>query len=339
MWIGQTIILVENIVSEELEEKNPISGAKDPFLDEEDEDVILKVRMKIYDVFMGNWQRLLYLLGVFLVGTLVYGLYESAVESAIQENSGRLAKSSTQSFQPKNKILADFPSLNQDFQRAVKEFQSMKQNNNDIMKSIQLQMKARDINEELYLSRSVFFSLDALIPNAVFIKPFAYDRATFYSTSHLGNAINNAAPSLMELSQIREMAILLADEVEKIEGPTKVFGYIKLGQTWIELKEYDAAITAFDSALKVSQTELQEWMITSQISQVYLQKGEMEKGISLLQSFVSKKPAGNFFAEYGNYHVALLQESSGDKEGAKSTLSKCTPTRFVEEYQQLQDRL
>jgi len=322
-------------MSEEKDEKPVLN---DPFMDEEEEDVILKTQMKFYDLFMGNWKKLLYLLGAFLIGTLVYGLYESSQQEALRGNSSRLAKS-TEAYVEKNKTLSNFASLNADFQRAVDEVEKSQTDPSKIMESIQLQMKAREMNEELYFSRSLFYSLDALFPAASFVKPYAFDRASFYSTSQLGTSLSNEEPSLMNISSLRDIAVTLSETVEKLEGETKVFGYIKLGQIWKKVKELDASINAFETARTLETSPTQSWVITSQLSQVYMEKGDAEKGLAILKEYVQSSVKTDFFAEYAHLHLAMIQESLGDQEAAKATLSSITPTRFVEEFQQLRDRL
>ncbi|MAA79292.1 MAG: hypothetical protein CL916_08530 [Deltaproteobacteria bacterium] len=321
-----------------MSEENDKPVLNDPFLDEEEEDVILKTQMKIYDLFMGNWQKLLYVLGAFLLGTLVYGLYESSQEETLRSNSSLLAKAS-ESLSEKNNTLANFISLDADFRRAVDQVEESQTDPNKIMESIQLQMKAREMNEELYFARTLFFSIDAVFPSASFVKPYPFDRASFYATSELGNALNNEELSLMRISALREIAVSLSDTVEKLEGETKVFGYLKLGQIWRTVKELDASINAFETAKTLPLTPTQKWLVASQLSQVYLEKGEKEKGISVLQEFTQSNDKQDFFVEYGHLHLAILQDSLGDKESAKNTLSNITPTRFVEEYQLLLDRL
>ena len=321
-----------------MSEENDKPVLNDPFLDEEEEDVILKTQMKIYDLFMGNWQKLVYVLGAFLIGTLVYGLYESSQEEKLRSNSANLAKAS-ELLTEKNNTLANFISLNNDFQRAVDQVEESQTDPNKIMESIQLQMKAREMNEELYFSRTLFFSIDAVFPSASFVKPYAFDRASFYSTSQLGNALNNEDLSLMRLSSLRDIAVSLSDTVDKLEGETKVFGYIKLGQIWRTVKELDASINAFETAKTLSLTPTQKWLVTSQLAQVYLEKGEQDRGLSILQEFTQSNDKQDFFVEYAHLHLAILQDSLGDKESAKSTLSSITPTRFIEEFQLLLDRL
>ena len=321
-----------------MSEENDKPVLNDPFLDEEEEDVILKTQMKIYDLFMGNWQKLLYLLGAFLLGTLVFGLYESSQEEKLRSNSAALAKAS-ESLDEKNDVLANFISLNADFQRAVDQVEESQTDPNKLMESIQLQMKAREMNEELYFSRTLFFSIDAIFPSASFVKPYPFDRASFYATSQLGNALNSEELSLMRISSLREVAVSLSDAVDSLEGDTKVFGYIKLGQLWRKVKELDASINAFETAKTLSLTSTQKWLVTSQLAQIYLEKGEQDKGLSLLQEFIQSNDTNDFFVEYARLQLAIIQESMGDKESAKSTLSVNTPTRFVEEYQMLLDRL
>ena len=321
-----------------MSEENEKPEINDPFLDEEEEDVILKTQMKIYDLFMGNWQKLVYILGAFLLGTLVYGLYESSQEEKLRSNSASLAKAS-ESFTEKNDTLANFISLNADFQRAVDQVEEKQTDPSKIMEAIQLQMKAREMNEELYFSRTLFFSIDAVFPSASFVKPYAFDRASFYSTSQLGNALNNEDLSLMRISSLREVAVSLSETVDKLEGETKIYGYIKLGQIWRKVKELDASINAFETARSLSLSSTQKWLVTSQLAQVYLEKGESEKGLSLLQEYTQSNDKQDFFVEYAHLQLAILQDSMGDKESAKTTLTSVTPTRFVEEYQLLLDRL
>jgi predicted negative regulator of RcsB-dependent stress response len=327
-------------VSEEKEKlDNEEAVLDDPFMDEEEEDIILKTQMKVYDLFMGNWKKLVYIMVTFLIGTLVYGLYESSQEEALRKNSSMLAKSTTSSFISKNKSLANFASLNQDFQRALEEAQKSQSDPNKIMESIQLQMKAREMSEELYISRALFYGLDSILLQATFIKPYDFDRASFYSTSHVGNALSHEKPTLMNLTELRDSAVQLSDTVEKLEGETKIFGYLKLSQLWRSIEEKDAAINALNTALQLKLTPTQEWMVSSQLSQVYLEKGEVEKGMTLLQDYISKMPADDFFVEYANYNLAMLHELKGDAEAAKNVLTSITPVRFVEEYQQMIDRL
>lgn len=322
-------------MSEEKDEK-PI--VDDPFMDEEEEDVILKTQMKVYDLFMGNWQKLLYVLGAFLIGTLVYGLYESSQQEALRANSARLAKT-TDTFVEKNKTLANFASLNTDFQRAVDKIEKTQTDPSKMMESIELQMKAREMNEDLYFSRSVFFSIDAIFPAASFVKPYAFDRASFYASSQLGNSLNDEEPSLMSLASFRDVAVALSDTVEKLEGETQVVGYIRLGQIWRKVKEFDASINAFETARSLKNTPTQTWIITSQLAQVYIEKGDVEKGVALIKEYTQSTAKTEFFAEYAHLQLAIMQESLGDVEGAKTTLASVTPTRFRDEYQQFLDRL
>ena len=46
---------------DKIKEEEDKSILEDPFDDEEDEDIILKTQMKIYDLFMGNWKKLVYI--------------------------------------------------------------------------------------------------------------------------------------------------------------------------------------------------------------------------------------------------------------------------------------
>ena len=336
-----------------MSEENDKPVLNDPFLDEEEEDVILKTQMKIYDLFMGNWQKLLYVLGIFLIGTLVYGLYESSQEEKLRANSSALAKAS-EFLGEKNDDLANFASLIEDARpiaplvKKIDELRKEAIQKNDPSKEMEaykviMELEKipnwRAIWDEYQRVSSTIGQIDYIFPSASFVKPYSSDRADFYSTSQLGNALNSEELSLMRLSSLREVAVSLSEAVDSLEGETKAFGYIKLGQIWRKVKELDASINAFETAKTLPLSQIQKWLVTSQLAQVYLEKGEKDKGLSLLQEFIASNDASDFFVEYARLQLAILQDSMGDKESAKTTLSSITPTRFVEEYQMLLDRL
>ena len=51
-----------------------------PEFDENEEDIILKTQLKVYDVVMKYWQRMLMVLGVILLGVLIQGTYANHIQ-------------------------------------------------------------------------------------------------------------------------------------------------------------------------------------------------------------------------------------------------------------------
>ena len=80
-------------------------------------------------------------------------------------------------------------------------------------------------------------------------------------------------------------------------------------------------------------------MVRSVLSQVKLAGEKHDEAIAVLDAYIQKYPATNFFVEYAIYNKAILQESKGDKEASLQTLDTVVGTRFVEEIAALRNRL
>jgi len=303
----------------------------DPFEDEE-EDIILKTRMKLYDLFMGNWRKLLYGLGGILIGTLAYGLYESAQEEALQRNSKRLAVALDPGLQQKNQPLLNYSSLYLDYMRLV---EVSKTNN----MSFAQRNKLSEMSVELRDSITLMSDLDSAFPLATFLQPNPVGRSILYANSYVGKALTTTTPSMKEVSEKRNAAADLESVIEELEGATKIYGYVQLALLWTEVNEDTAAVNALETALSLELNETQEWMVRSVLSQVKLAGEKHDEAIAVLDAYIQKYPATNFFVEYAIYNKAMLQESKGDKEASLQTLDTIVGTRFVEEIAALRNRL
>ena len=61
----------------EAAENHPDPNDFAPDFGDDEQDVIFRSQMKVYELFMANWKRLLTIALIFLVGVLIYGLMEN----------------------------------------------------------------------------------------------------------------------------------------------------------------------------------------------------------------------------------------------------------------------
>ena len=61
-----------------------------PEFDDNDEDVLFQIQMKVYNVFMAHWKNLLGISVIFLLGVLVQGLYADHKQQEQRQAHGEL---------------------------------------------------------------------------------------------------------------------------------------------------------------------------------------------------------------------------------------------------------
>jgi len=199
--------------------------------------------------------------------------------------------------------------------------------------------KLSEMSVELRDSITLMSDLDSAFPLATFLQPNPVGRSILYANSYVGKALTTTTPSMKEVSEKRNAAADLESVIEELEGATKIYGYVQLALLWTEVNEDTAAVNALETALSLEPNETQEWMVRSVLSQVKLAGEKHDEAIAVLDAYIQKYPATNFFVEYAIYNKAMLQESKGDKEASLQTLDTIVGTRFVEEIAALRNRL
>ena len=180
------------------------------------------------------------------------------------------------------------------------------------------------VQREFQKYDSLMSNLDLVNPMAVILQPDFVSRAQLYSNLEGSDkSLSITAPSLREQEEIRKAAVGLSKNMEQLSGSSAYVGYLKLAVLWEKLNENNAAQTTLNNALKVADSDIQEWTARSRIEFAYKSK-EDDKAIESLRAFVTPQRADTFLVEYAHLSIALIYESMGKTEEAK-TSSFCYP--------------
>ena len=302
--------------------------------EEEEKDLLFRLQMRVYDVFMRHWKKMLGVSIAFLSVVLVYSLWNDYVENTQREQASITFDIKRQFIEQRGLLHEKATNVERSgnrYSKAVNKYQELIAekkadglSDEDLLADTTLNQLSREVDRQSrqYNQEARFFSvMDRLNPLLFLVQPQSVDRYHLLAKMNFPRELY--APLEANSGQAAEEFLVMAkkfeDHAKESSGAAAFLAWLEAAEAWRLAGEPDVVIRTLNEAEAVANNETFQWVVLSLKANHYASQGEVDKSIELFSEFAANNEG--YFAESALLFCALLHEEKGQNNDALAALS------------------